>query len=706
MKSKTHKKHLTLTRIKDLCVCAVMAMPFGCGGGGSSSDTGTNIPVVSNKSPVAVIDSLTADYIAGKAVAVTSAESTDNDGDTLSIQWQLESPSESYASLKEVDTHVVEFEPDMAGTFTIRLEVTDGRGGVDRASLDITPSLPTPDALPTFASTAPPTPIIKNRTDGVRLLYQGTFGPRDGDIDTLIQQGAAAWFEDQTTMDLHSYTSAWESIAADFNDIDSGENANFRQLSHETFMLNALSSPDQLRQRMTYALSQMFVISDRFDFAGHDELMMGYADTLHRNAFGNCRDLLREVTLHPAMGMFLAMLGNEKADPKRNIRPDENFAREVMQLFTVGLQLLNQDGSPIIDEATNLPVQTYSPVDVQNYAAALTGWYFADQPPHKFGNTFHSVEWKERLAPMAPYEDFHQKTQKKLLRNYYVPAGASATESLEVAIDSLFYHPNLGPFIARHLIKNFVTSNPSTDYLARVAAVFNSNADGERGNLSSVVQAILFDSEARKTPSEQTEHFGRVKDPLLKFVNFNRLFNVGSYLDNNNYLRNRPSQTFLGAHSVFNFYSPTYTPNGQFADLGLVAPELQVITAETIVSDASLVAYVSTREHLDYWYSVDPSDEFTERLKYAVVHDLAPLMDRLDTSGLSEVIDFVDEYMLQRQLSASMKNELLEYFDPKIQHILSADYFQSEAHRTADIHGLLGSLIYQISLTPEYSQQR
>lgn len=681
-----------------------MAMAMGCGGG-SSSETATNVAVVSNQSPVAVIDSLTSDYIAGEVVEVTSASSTDGDGDALSKQWELDSPRGSYALLKEVDTNVVEFEPDMAGTFTIRLEVTDGRGGVDRTTLNITPSLPMPDALPLFPPTALTIPRIKDRTDAVRLLYQGTFGPRDGDIDALIVEGAAAWFEEQTTMDLHSYTGAWESIAADFNDIDSGENANFRQLSHETFMLNALSSPDQLRQRMTYALSQMFVISDRFDFAGQDELMMGYADVLHRNAFGNFRDLLHEVTLHPAMGMFLAMLGNEKADPENNIRPDENFAREVMQLFTVGLQLLNQDGSPIIDEATNLPIQTYSPIDVQNYAAALTGWYFADQPSYKFGDSFHSVEWQDRLAPMAPYEDFHQKTQKKLLRNYYVPAGASATESLEIVIDSLFYHPNLGPFVARHLIKNFVTSNPSTDYVARVVAVFNSNADGERGNLSSVVQAVLFDPEARKPPAEQSKHFGRVKDPLLKFVNFNRLFNVGSYLENNNYLGNRPSQTFLGAHSVFNFYSPTYTPNGQFADLGLVAPELQVITPETIVSDASLVAYVSTREQLAYWYSVDPSDEFTEHLNYAVVHNLAPLIVRLKTSGLTEVIDFLDEYMTQRQLSASMKNELVDYFSPKIQQTLSADYFQSEAHRIADIHGLLGSLIYQISLTPEYSQQ-
>ena len=272
----------------------------------------------------------------------------------------------------------------MAGIFTLHLRVEDGKGGGDSAKQTITASLPIPDALPSYTSTPPPEPHIKDRLDAVRLLYQATFGPRDGDIDSLIQEGVKQWFAAQIDAEPHFYTRAWESIAEEFNDIDSGENANFRQLSHETFMVNALYSPDQLRQRMTYALSQLFVISDRFDFAGHDRLIMGYADTLHRHAFGNYRDLLRDVTLHPAMGMYLAMLGNEKANPEKNIRPDQNFAREVMQLFTVGLQLLNQDGSPILDDE-QLPRQTYSPVNVQNYAAAFTGWYFADQETYKFG---------------------------------------------------------------------------------------------------------------------------------------------------------------------------------------------------------------------------------------------------------------------------------------------------------------------------------
>ena len=696
--------------IKNLCGLAITSMISACGGGsgggGGSSDISTARQAQSNEPPVALIDSLATDFIAGKTIKFSSASSTDDDGDNLAAKWRLVSPEGSYAKLRSVDTGSVEFELDMADTFTLHLEVSDRRGGLGRTSLIITSSLPVADPLPNFVSTPPPVATLKDRTDAVRLLYQGTFGPRDGDIDALIEQGGDAWFKEQISTEPYFYTAAWASIAEEFDDIDSGENANFKQLSHETFMDNALTKPDQLRQRMTYALSQLFVISDQFDFAGHDQLTMGYVDTLHRNAFGNYRDLLRDVTLHPAMGMYLAMLGNEKADPERNIRPDENFAREVMQLFTVGLQLLNQDGSPILDEATRLPRQTYSPLDVQNYAAAFTGWYFADQESYKFGDTFHSIDWQDRLAPMTAYEEFHQKTAKKLLRNYYVPAGASPRDSLEVTIDSLFYHPNLGPFVARHLIKNFVTSNPSASYVERVAAVFNSNSDSQRGNLASVIQAVLFDPEARGGASEQAQNFGRVKDPLLRFVNFNRLFNVSSYTGTKFFLRNRPSQTFLGAHSVFNFYSPTHTPNKEFADLGLVAPELQVVTPETIVADASQIAFVSTREQRAYWHTLDPSEESTKRLNSALIHDLSPVIDRLEASSLSVAIDFLDEYMTQGQLSESMKNELYSFYSPRIEQKLSADYYSSEAHRTADIHSLVGGLIYQISLLPEYSLQR
>jgi hypothetical protein len=171
-------------------------------------------------------------------------------------------------------------------------------------------------------------------------------------------------------------------------------------------------------------------------------------------------------------------------------------------------------------------------------------------------------------------------------------------------------------------------------------------------------------------------------------------------------LHNRPSQTFLGAHSVFNFYSPTHTPTKEFADLGLVAPELQVVTPETIVTDASQIAYISTREQRAYWHTLDPSEESTERLSSAIIHDLSPVIDRLETSSLSVAVDFLDEYMTQGQLSEAMKNELSSFYLPRIEQKQSADFYSSEAHRTADIHSLLGGLIYQIYLSPEYSLQR
>jgi len=684
---------------------AVLLIGCGGGGGGDAPPSPPSQQPPTNTSPVAIISLESEVIVAGSWVELSGSASSDADGDALSFTWSLDKPNESFAILHTVDEQHVRFEPDGEGPFVVYLELRDVDGAVDTASYTINARLPVPESLAETVATAPPEPSLRDRQDAARFLSQATFGPRDGEIELLLTEGVDTWFEEQLSMEPKTYLAAWQTIADEFGDVDTGENANFVQLSHETFMFNALYSPDQLRQRMTYALSQLFVISDRFDFGGHDQLMMGYADTLHQRAFGNFRDLLRAVTLHPAMGMFLAMLGNQKADVERNIRPDENFAREVMQLFTIGLQRLNQDGSPVLNDLQE-PVQTYSPVDVQNYAAALTGWYFAGQADYAFGNTFHSIPWDERTSPMTPYEAFHQKTQKKLLRNYYVPAGATASQSLETVLDSLFFHPNLGPFVVQHLIKGFVTSNPSPEYIARVTAVFNRNEHGERGDLASVLQAILFDEEARRALHEQPAYFGRVKDPLLKFVNFNRLFKVSSYLEHNLYLANRPSQTFLGAPSVFNFYSPYHTPNRLFAEQGLVAPELQVLTAETIVNDASNYAYVATRELMDFWHDDEVSDPTSDHRYYAVVHDISPILSRLNGADVSAVIDFLDEYMVHGQFTRAMKERLINDVAPQIEHALHADYFGSELARTAHIHSILTGLIYQVALLPEFAVQR
>jgi len=617
-----------------------------------------------------------------------------------SFSWSLDTPDGSFTELVHLDNGGVYFEADTPAPYTLTLRVTDMTGKTAEDQLTFTPALPTPDPLPAFAPTNPPQAALEDQTDAIRLLYQATFGPRIEDIDHLMAIGADAWFDEQITMTPHTYLDAWAAIAEEFGDVDGNDQANGIELPHEAFMFNALESPDQLRQRMTYALSQLLVVSANFDFSHHDQLVQGYVDVLHTNAFGNYRDLLKAVTLHPAMGLYLAMLGNQKADPERNIRPDENFAREVMQLFTIGLKYLNQDGTPLTD-ANGEIIQTYWPQDVQNYAAALTGWYFADLESYRFGSSFHSVEWSDRLAPMTAYDSYHQKTQKKLLRNYYIPAGATAEESLETVLDSLFFHPNLAPHVSLHLIKAFITSNPSPDYVARVSAVFNSNENGERGNLASVIQAVLFDPEARLPLAEQPTHFGRAKDPLLKYVNYQRFFNVQSYAGDRRHLAwNRPSQEFMRSPSVFNFFSPTHTPNAAFAADKLVAPELEILTSDALIQDSFDFAYVSS---IAMWEANHPN--FSEEEKQDWIHyDLSPLSNLIFDEGLDAAITFADSHLLQGRLTPPHRRALMDRFAGEVDWVLESDW--QDLEKQSWIDSIVARMVYALSSTPEYSVQR
>ena len=633
-------------------------------------------------------------FVAGEVLYFDAAAS--NGGNGIRYSWMLISPDGSQAELSSESGIGVNFEPDRAGTYTLVLTMTGANGAQAEDRLVFEIELPQPEALPSYEPTAPPLPSISDEADAVRLLYQSTFGLKIDDVQNLMEVGVDSWFSHQLSIDPVGYVEAWASIAEEFNDLDGFDGANGVELNHETFMLHALYSPDQLRHRMTYALSQLLVISSEFDFSHHDQLTLGYADILYNNAFGNYRDLLKQVTLHPAMGMFLAMLGNEKADPSRNIRPDENYAREIMQLFTIGLQELNQDGTPRLDSEGEI-IQTYGPVDVQNYAAALTGWYFANLEPYRFGDSFHSVPWHMRLPQMTAYDDYHQKTPKKLLRNYYVQAGASAEESLEAVLDSLFYHPNLAPFVSLHLIKSFVTSNPSPEYVGRVAAVFNSNENGERGNLSSVIQAVLFDHEARSSIEEQPANYGRAKDPLTRFLNYWRFFNVQGYdPERREELRRSPrSQQFLNAPSVFNFFSPNHVPSAAFSDLDLVAPELQIITPETLVNMSGHFAYTNSLEELELCCSDFPEEQKLTWLYY----DLGTLPTLQETSGTEFTIDFLNTYLMQGRLSEASRNDLFEIYDPQFQSTLDS------GNREAFL-GTFRGLIYQLVSSPEYSIQR
>jgi uncharacterized protein (DUF1800 family) len=303
-----------------------------------------------------------------------------------------------------------------------------------------------------------------------------------------------------------------------------------------------------------------------------------YYDMLARNAFGDFRQLMQDVTLHPAMGVYLNMLGNQKPDAANNIRPDENYARELLQLFTVGLVELNADGS-VRAGSDGVPLPTYDQSVIEGFANVFTGWNYAGSAT--FAQARRTLA--NQILPMQAYPEQHSPLAKKLLQYPGVtkpnlPAGQSPQQDLADALDNIFNHPNVGPFIAKQLIQKLVTSNPSPGYVARVTAKFNNDGTGKRGNLAAVVKAILLDAEAR--PASVSAATGKVKEPLLRLTQLWRAY--GAQAANGQYRIGNINAVFgqgpLQSPSVFNFFSPFYAPPGEIADQGLVAPELQIAT--------------------------------------------------------------------------------------------------------------------------------
>jgi endo-chitodextinase len=340
-----------------------------------------------------------------------------------------------------------------------------------------------------------------------------------------------------------------------------------------------------LRARMSFALSEIFVISnvapDLDTYA-----MASYMDMLNKDAFGNYRQLLEDVTLHPAMGYYLNMIGSKKSDPVRGTHPNENYAREVMQLFSIGLHKLNPDGSQQLD-STGQPIPTYDQGVVTAMAAAFSGWNFAGNDtsdPRVFDPA--KEDW---LDPLQPWESLHDTNAKSLFNGITLPAGQGARADMKGALDALFNHPNVGPFIGRELIQRFVTSNPSPAYIGRVAAVFADNGLGVRGDLKATLRAVLMDPEARDLAKAATPTWGKQREPVIRFANYLRAFNATSPSGRNHiwFLDDADeglNQSPLLSPSVFNFFSPNYRPpGGQVAALGMVAPEFQITTETSMV---------------------------------------------------------------------------------------------------------------------------
>ena len=460
--------------------------------------------------------------------------------------------------------------------------------------------------LADFVDALEPLNRVDNDEDAARFLHHAAFGASDIDIAAVRQKGYAGWLDEQLNMPMGQ--SKWDWLVSQgYTAVTDRQFFFFNDLSQFAVWHDLMAAPDMLRQRWALALSELFVIS--VPSIGGSLNWPGFAgahfwDTLARHGFGNFRTLLEAVTLHPAMGTFLNTRGNQKEDPASGRVPDENYAREVMQLFTIGLHDLNLDGTPRLN-ANGQPTDSYGQSDVTNLARVFTGYDLDSRGLGSVGNSpvppHYAIQDPRYLQrPMQLLAERHSTLEKRFL-GVHIPAGTPGTEALRTALDTLFNHPNAGPFFARQMIQRLVASNPDPDYVARVAAKFNDNGAGVRGDLKAVLQAILLDKAARGSAGRYSRTFGKLREPILRITNWARAFkvrslantwkfSVGSW-DTEADLQQYP----LAAPSVFNFFRPGYVPpSTEMATQGATAPEFQ------LVSESSVSAYINYLQNIIY----------------------------------------------------------------------------------------------------------
>jgi uncharacterized protein (DUF1800 family) len=423
-----------------------------------------------------------------------------------------------------------------------------------------------------------------NTAQAARFLGQADFGANETTIAHVMQTGYSAWLKEQIA--LPTSQSHWDWLIEKGFNARGNNNTNINGNGgwDQSLWRKLFASPDGPRQKMVLAWSELFVVSAiGLPVQWKNFAIANYLDTLERLAFGNFRDLLEAVTLSSAMGTYLTMKGNKKAVPSLGRVPDENYAREVMQLFTIGLYQLNTDGS-IKRDSQGLPLETYTNADTQGLAAVFTGWRLSageDATARLEAGAY------QHGLPMQLDEGLHSQIEKKFL-GVTIPANTPGEASLKIALDTLFNHANTGPFIAKHFIQRLVTSNPSPAYVQRVAAVFANNGQRVRGDMAAVFKAVLLDSEARADSISPT--FGKLREPVARLLQWGRTFGAASAdgLWNMGFTNSEDSglgQMPLYAPSVFNFFRPGYAPpNTEIANQGLVAPEFQILTEPTVVS--------------------------------------------------------------------------------------------------------------------------
>jgi uncharacterized protein (DUF1800 family) len=459
-----------------------------------------------------------------------------------------------------------------------------------------------------------------------RFLDQATWGPTPASIAQLQQMGIASWLRAQFAMNTSEIPDQpiLTSAGLPNRDIHPVQAA---------FFQNTVTGPDQLRQRVAFALSQIWVVS--FGGVPVAYAFPPYWRLFRDNAFGNYRDVIRALTLSPAMGRYLNMANNNKANPMKGTSANENYARESMQLFTLGLTELNPDGTPVLDQSNN-PIPTYDQSVVTNMAKLYTGWTYPTAP----GAKAHTNNPDYYFGQMFAVESEHDTTPKTIFAHITIPAGQTAEQDLESLLDAFMAQPSMAPFVSQQLIEHLVTSNPSPQYIARVSSVFKNDGSGVTGNLQAVITAILTDPEARAGDDASapvaadtvSPAFGHLREPVLFMPNILRGLNATLASNSTVYFDTSDlSEDLFDAPSVFSYFSPQYRVVG-----GLLGPEFQIYTTQTAVDRTSIISAI-------LYGQID---------KGATTVNLDPFVQRADTTDI--LLSYISSIFLHGSMSPAL----------------------------------------------------
>ncbi len=535
--------------------------------------------------------------------------------------------------------------------------------------------------------------FLPNLNAAARFLSQASLGYNKAEIENVTIEGIEDWIEAQLNIPipytLLSKSQEYHQFAKDESGIP--EYGSSARMWDYAWWQYHMTSNDFLRHRVAMALSEIVVISDKSGFSTNPYALSDYYDILLQNAFGNYRDILQEITYHASMGVYLTFLNNPKTDEEENQFPDENYAREVMQLFTIGLNMLNTDGTLILD-TTGQSIPTYDNIDIFEFSKIFTGFTWGDRDLWGRG----ALRDTSYIPKMVMWNEYHEPGEKYLLNDFVVPDRNPVDGDADIsdALDNLFNHQNVGPFIGRLLIQRMVTSNPPPEYVERVAQAFNDNGEGIRGDMKAVIKAILLDPIAKACGSGDDPTFGKLREPFIRYFQIHKAFNAsttsGNYRNDMDYIYRFVQQKPLTSPSVFNFFQYDYQPIGPVEEADLFAPEFQIANAQTITGWINALYRFIINENVADEYDIFSGEENTSYEDEISSLDLSTEIMYTTDETLHILVDRLNLILAQGRLTQATEDAIVE----------AIKKFNSEDEDDLELRAKLA--IYLTMTTPEY----